>query len=419
MTFLVQYFPLALLAAVVQVVAALPWLIVLVLELRSGEIGTHTLAGVRGAMTRHWRITLRLLVIATLAGSALLTPLIGMGRDHTSLQYLGGAYGALLHLQLTVDFFVVVFALLFLFWPKGAAVALAAFREGWRQPMFWLITGFALLLMIISIWLPYFTLEQGDERHVGGDYKMVKELGYDFTMLAAALFGVLAASMSISEEIEGRTAITLMSKPISRRQFLVGKFVGILLAAFIITGALSWIFDGTLLLKAYYDKEVVRIPPTLEDWTLTWSRSYGEVPAYFLRGAGFWMFHALSAVPGVILGFCQVMVLTAIAVALATRLPMVVNLVVCLIIFFLGHLAPVLQQAALGRGRLVPFMAQLIDYLTPALELFNLGPVIVRDTPPPTGDFSIYVGMVSLYAALYTTIALLVGLILFEDRDLA
>src|SRR5712691_9470859 len=132
---------------------------------------------------------------------------------------------------------------------------------------------------------------------------MIKELGYDTIMLAAVAFGVIAAAMSISEEIEGRTAITLMSKPISRRQFLLGKFVGILLAAFIITGALSWIFDGTLLLKLYYDKKIVRIPPQLDDWSLSWTQSYGEVPAYFLRGAGFWMFHAASAIPGVILGF--------------------------------------------------------------------------------------------------------------------
>jgi ABC-type transport system involved in multi-copper enzyme maturation permease subunit len=309
---------------------------------------------------------------------------------------------------------------LFLLWPKGAAVALVAFREGWRQPMFWLILAIALAAMLISPWLPYFTLEQGDEKgHIGGDYKMVKELGYDFTMLAAALFGTLAASMSISEEIEGRTAVTVMSKPVSRRQFLLGKFVGILLASFIITGTLSWIFDGTLLLKIHYEREVIPLPPWLEDYREIWRSSLGEVAGSFLYGTAFWAWHATSAIPGIVLGFCQVMVLIAIAVALATRLPMVVNLVVCLVIFFLGHLAPVLEQAAKGKFRLVPFMAQLIDYLTPALELFNLGPVIVRDTPPPPGEFVLYIGMVSLYAAIYTTIALLFGLILFEDRDLA
>lgn len=408
MTFLVQNYPLAVLAVFVQVLAALPWLFVLALKLRVPLRNSRALTQVLGYG-----------IGGILIAAAVLSMLIGISRDRQSLQYVGGAFAAVLHLQLTIDLFVVIFAVLFALWPKGAAVALAAFREGWRQPMFWLISGLALMAMVVSPWLPYFTLEQGDERHVGGDYKMVKELGYDFTMLAAALFGVLAASMSISEEIEGRTAITLMSKPISRRQFLIGKFVGILLAAFIITGALSWIFDGTLLLKIYYDREVLRIPPQLEDWTLDWTKSYGEVTAFFLRGAAFWMLHAASAVPGIILGFCQVTVLLAIAVALATRLPMVVNLVMCLVIFFLGHLAPVLKDASQGKPRLVPFVAQLIDYLTPALELFNLGPVIVRDTPPPTGDFSIYIGMVSLYAALYTTIALLVGLILFEDRDLA
>src|SRR4029077_12934741 len=109
-----------------------------------------------------------------------------------------------------------------LVWPKGGAVALSAFREGVRQPMFWLLTIAASLLMAISPFFPYFTF--------GDDLKMVKELGYAITMLFAGLFGVLAASMSVSEEIEGRTAVTLMSKPVSRRQFLLGKFGGIMLA---------------------------------------------------------------------------------------------------------------------------------------------------------------------------------------------
>jgi hypothetical protein len=100
---------------------------------------------------------------------------------------------------------------------------------------------------------------------------------------------------------------------------------------------------------------------------------------------------------------------------------MVVNLVICLVVYFLGHLTPVLEQVSQGPGQfpLVHFMAQLFDYILPGLDLFDLGPIVVRDAPPPTGTFSFYVGVVSLYAVLYSTIALLFGLILFEDRDLA
>jgi hypothetical protein len=48
-----------------------------------------------------------------------------------------------------------------------------------------------------------------------------------------------------------------------------------------------------------------------------------------------------------------------------------------------------------------------------------MGAAITRETPLPMGAFAIYIGTVTLYAALYTGVALLMGLILFEDRDLA
>src|SRR5205085_6413203 len=121
----------------------------------------------------------------------------------------GKVYGSILHLQLLVDFFILAPLVLLWISPKAGAVALASYREGWRQPMFWLIASFAVMLMAVSIVIPYFTF--------GDDYKMMKQIGFDIIMLAAVLFGVLAASMSISEEIEGRTAITVMSKPINRR----------------------------------------------------------------------------------------------------------------------------------------------------------------------------------------------------------
>ena len=42
---------------------------------------------------------------------------------------------------------------------------------------------------------------------------------------------LIVGSLAVAEEIEGKTAITLLSKPINRRQFIVGKFLGIELGA--------------------------------------------------------------------------------------------------------------------------------------------------------------------------------------------
>jgi hypothetical protein len=324
----------------------------------------------------------------------------------------GKLYGAILNAQLAIDFFAIVFPLLLLAWPQGGAVALAAFREGVRQPLFWLISLVALLWLLVSPFLPYFTF--------GEDFKMVSELGFDTIMLSAVVFSVLAASMSISEEIEGRTAITLMSKPVSRRQFLLGKFFGILLAAMLMTGMLGVVFDGVMWFKLWFDGEQVGEPAWLEPARQAWSATLGEGGLNLALGAGLWFDYVVGTFPGLVFGFCQVMVLLAVAVALATRLPMVVNLVTCLVVFFLGHLTHVLVQvSAIGRFKLVNFMARFFENVLPGLEYFDIGPVIVRDVPPDPAKFLFYIGSVVLYAVLYSVIALLFGLILFEDRDLA
>ena len=147
--------------------------------------------------------------------------------------------------------------------------------------------------------------------------------------------------------------------------------------------------------------------------------------AFVAEGIGLWTAETVAHSFGVILGIGQVMILVAVAAALATRLPFVVNLVVCLMLYFLGHLAPVVvkvtergEGGGVGRG-LVRFLGQLFDTLLPALEFFNMGPAVIREIPLNLWQFGWYVLTVLGYSLIYTVIALLVGLLLFEDRDLA
>lgn len=332
--------------------------------------------------------------------------------DTTVLIRWGRFLASILHLQLAAAFFVLAFSFLLTVFPKAGAVALAAFREGVRQPMFWLLGGAFLSLMLISPFIPYFTF--------GEDLKMVQELCYAFTMMAPAIFGVVAASMSVSEEIEGRTAVTLMSKPVSRRQFLLGKFAGLLLAALFMTVLLGWFLVWVILFKQFYDPPIEQQIPD-PAWVTNLSESiWGLTSAGDLfKGMLFWVDQAASALPGLVTGFCQVMVLLAIAVALATRLPMLVNLAVCLVVYFLGHLTPIMTEVASRGYALVYFVAQLFDTLLPGLDLFDVGSAVVREVPLPPAQYALYTFNVAFYAVTYTAIALLFGLILFEDRDLA
>jgi ABC-type transport system involved in multi-copper enzyme maturation permease subunit len=402
----------------VQLLAALPWLALLDLDTFRAQLRRPAALGYA--------------VVAVAGGGLVFALFLLLIHDRDSLEIWGRLFASVLQIQLAADLFVAVFALLLKVWPRGGAVALAAFREGVRQPLFWLVAGLSTLALIVCLALPYYTF--------GDDLKMMKHVDHDLVMLAASVFGIIAAGFSISEEIEGRTAITLMSKPVSRRQFLLGKFAGIVLAALAMTAVLSVVFQWSIYFRPildgfygdYNDPLREQVQPLLTG-AVDAALPESAVQA-LLRGSALWLADAFAVLPGLVLGFGQVMLFVAFASALATRLPMAVNVVACLLVYFAGHLAPVLlqvaqswqQQYALAHGGqasstydLVQFVAQVMDTLLPALEYFNLGPAIVRDRALPIGEYALYVGGVLVNSLMYTAIALLLGLILFEDRDLA
>lgn len=361
-----------------------------------------------------------------LGATLLLDLYVGNNPASGGMIWRGRVYGILLHLQLLADVFIVglPWALARVF-PKVGAVAQAAYKESWRQPTFWLILIAGLAATWLAVVVPYFTF--------GDDYKMMKQIGFDIVMLAPLLFGVLAASISVSEEIEGRTAVTVMSKPINRRSFLLGKFLGVLMACAAMSLLLAANLNGALLANPAFDPINLDRAQAAEAMSqqakdVIEPAAVNAVPGgagmnEFTRGAARWMSEVYTHSFGVLLGFGQVMILVAIATALATRLHFVVSLISVLAVYLFGHLAPVVAQVSRGGGKgtgaaLVGFLAQVFDVVLPALEYFNLGPAIIRDTPLDLAAFAGYSLTVFGYSVIYTAIVLVVGLLLFEDRDL-
>jgi ABC-type transport system involved in multi-copper enzyme maturation permease subunit len=274
---------------------------------------------------------------------------------------------------------------------KTLVIALSTAKEAIRQPAFWVILALASLWLILSIYLPYFTFNE--------DIKMYKDTGLATISLAALVLALLTSSSTVAEEIEGKTAVTMLSKPINRRQFILGKFLGIelgVLAMFLVLGGM---FAYGVAYKASYDL-----------------REAAGQAEELKQGAA----HVLQVLPGLVLGFMEVSVLTAISVAISTRLPMLANLVVCIAIFLLGHLTPVLVEASNQRGaarnELVAFMARLFSWALPSLEFFNAGPAISTGAVIP---WTTYVLPALGYCIMYSGAALLFAFLLFETRDVA
>src|SRR5271165_2141374 len=232
---------------------------------------------------------------------------------------------------------------------KSFTIALATAKETIRQPAFFVLAFIAGSSLICSIFVSYFTF--------GEDIKMYKDTGLTTISFACMLLSLLTASSTVAEEIEGKTAITLLSKPINRRQFIIGKFLGIELGVLVLYLLLGALFAGGLWYKYGFDLR----------------ESAGGLADSSKRLA-----QVMQILPGLVLGFFEVTVLTSISIAISTPLPTLVNLDVCIMIVFLSLLSPVLVDVTSQSevNELVSFMARLFAWVLPSLEFFNAGPSI-------------------------------------------
>lgn len=271
--------------------------------------------------------------------------------------------------------------------PRVSAVALATVKNELAQPLFLVIMLLGVLAIMLFVFLPFNTF--------GEDIKLLKDCGITMIMLFAAFQGIWSASSSISEEIEGRTALTVLSKPIQRRSFVIGKFLGIFWMLFLMFVVLGAVELGAVAYKPIYD---ARENSTQQD--LIWQMCHQEM---------------LTTIPGLAMAFMQTIVLSAISVALATRLPQLANLSVCFAIYVVGNLTTQLVSSTQEGFEIVRFVAQLVATIIPILEHFSMQAAIDAGNPI---TMSLLSGSL-VYCLLYVGLAMFLALLLFEERDLS
>lgn len=270
--------------------------------------------------------------------------------------------------------------------PKVSAIALATSKEAIAQSLFAVTLALGVCALVAFIYVPYNTF--------GEDIKMLKDSGLTLIKVLAVIVALWTASVSIAEEIEGRTALTVLSKPIGRRQFILGKFLGIIWPIVLMFLLLGLVFLVTVSFKVAYDaRETAAGQPI-------WQECFSEM---------------ISVIPGLVLAFFEAVMLAAISVAISTRLPMLPNLVICSSIYVLGHLGPLIVNSSVGEFPMVRFMGQLIAIMLPNLDVMDTQAAVAGGQLVPL----VYLAWALVYCALYSTVAVLLALALFEDRDLA
>jgi len=301
-----------------------------------------------------------------------------------------------------IGFAVLVAALLlFAYLTRAGTIARATTKEAMRQPVFLLLLALGVLVIGANYYVPFFSL--------GEDTKMFIDCGLATVLICSLLLAIWTASMSVADEIEGKTAMTLLSKPITRRQFVLGKYIGITQTALIMILILGTAFFVLTYFKFGYDaRESGKEQPAILAWAKLWGMN---VPVPEIERLGV----AMKILPALSLIFMEVAVMTAVSVAISTRLPMLFNIVTCFAIFVVSHLTPVLVASTFQDLPPVRLMAQVFATVLPSLESFNMSAAVSTGKDIPVE----YLALTAIYCVAYASAAVLFGFILFEDRDLA
>ncbi|MEM1012109.1 MAG: ABC transporter permease, partial [Planctomycetota bacterium] len=251
---------------------------------------------------------------------------------------------------------------------------------------------------------------------LGEDVVMYKAVGLDVVIAIALIIGVIAAGRTVHDEIEDRTMLTLMSKPVGRGEALVGKFLGLFAAVGLAVLTLGVVMAVLTWRRIPGD---FNLPP--DPILTTQITQLGDLRSMHL--AGLW--------PQLVLAWLQVGTLVAIGVALSTRFGIALTLPATLLLYVAGNLTAYLDIAFASGSWPVAIIGQGVNTLLPFLRVFDLtdhtvyGTIGVGGTSfagdpnaPGVANVWLYVATALGYFVAYVTFILLLGRASFVTRDL-
>ncbi|MEM1211873.1 MAG: ABC transporter permease subunit [Planctomycetota bacterium] len=116
------------------------------------------------------------------------------------------------------------------------------FTEAIRQPIYVVLILAGALMLILNPFLAAYSMEPGKF----GDNKMLVDMGLSTLFIVGLLLAAFSATGVMSAEIESRTVLTVVSKPVPRPLVVLGKFVGVVGAISVSYLILAMVFGLTV-----------------------------------------------------------------------------------------------------------------------------------------------------------------------------
>ena len=248
-------------------------------------------------------------------------------------------------------------------------IALNTFREIIRDRILYGIVVFALLLIGVSLVLGQ--LSFAEQARISANF------GFTGIQMSACVLAIFAGSTLVSREIEKQTVLTLLARPVSRAQFITGKWLGLSLVVLSVTAGLALVLLGVISflgLNAPVSTIVV----------------------------------ALSGV------LFEALLLTSLAIFFGSFARPIMTVIFSAAFFLIGHWVTSLDFfVERSQDPVFKIVAGSLGKIVPDLERFNWRAAPIYGTEIPAHDIAV----AALYAAGWVVFLLFATSLIFRRRD--
>lgn len=247
-------------------------------------------------------------------------------------------------------------------------VAKNTFKESIRDRVLYVVAAFAFLFITFTLFLGSISL--GENVHV------VRSLGLAGIYLFGLFITIFLGTALVYKELERKTLYFILSKPITRGELLVGKFVGLWASVALSVAGMLLVYLGVV----------------------------------YTAGK---LFDTL-AIAAVLLQLFEVALVIALSLFFSTYARPLAGAVYALLVVYIGHSLGLLVAVAAKSGGFSWYVAQALYYLLPNMEKFNIRDAVLYGTAPS----ALGVLLVLLYTTVYTAVLLYAATALLKKREL-
>ncbi len=300
------------------------------------------------------------------------------------------------------------------------AIARNTLLESVRQKVLNVLLLFAVVLVGASIWFSDIATPELDQTGLfDAQIKFVKDAGCGAIGVFGFFIALLSTAQLIPQELHNRTIYTILAKPVRRSEFLLGKFLGVVLLLALCVALMSLAFAATLYVEelrglSYAEATYSVSGPNWRDNAYLVSL-YNHDAATVISQV-----RDPQLIEAILLIFAKLVMSCGIALLVSTfATSSIFTIVTTFMIYLVGHMESTAREVWLAASNghpplLAKALAGLIAMLIPDLNAYTIVDEILAGN---TVGWSSTLDLLG-YAGAYLVVLLSVSVVIFEYREI-